>query len=114
MNVYMYIYVYTYIHIYVYTYMYIFWLKHKLNYEEWHAHVHRGFPGKLESSSPSRDNVSREIGRTSTLLCSRASKTSKLPHISISMNDVSRCVRVSTRTRDIHIRSYVSVKQVHS
>ena len=31
----------------------------------WSYHVHRGFPGKFESSNLSRDNVSREIGRTS-------------------------------------------------
>ena len=27
--------------------------------------MHRGFPGKIESSTVSRDNVSREIGRNS-------------------------------------------------
>ena len=30
------------------------------------SHVHRGFPGKLESNNLSRDNVRREIGRTGT------------------------------------------------
>ena len=29
----------------------------------WNSQAHRGFPGKLESSNVSRDNVSREIGR---------------------------------------------------
>ena len=29
----------------------------------WNSDVHRGFPGKLESSNLSRDNISREIGR---------------------------------------------------
>ena len=28
----------------------------------WHSHVHRGFPGKLESSNLSREILSREIG----------------------------------------------------
>ena len=32
----------------------------------WNSHVHREFPGKFESSNISRDNVSREIGRTTT------------------------------------------------
>ena len=30
----------------------------------WNPPVHRGFPGKFESSNLSRENVSREIGRT--------------------------------------------------
>ena len=34
-----------------------------MNVKGWNSHVHRGFPGKLESSKVSRDNVSREIGR---------------------------------------------------
>ena len=29
----------------------------------WNSHVHRGFPGKLESSNLSREVPSREIGR---------------------------------------------------
>ena len=39
-------------------------LKHNLNVNGWNSQVHRGFPGKFESSNVSRDNVSREIGRT--------------------------------------------------
>ena len=35
-----------------------------LNLDGWNSHVHRGFPGKFESSNVSRDNISREIGRT--------------------------------------------------
>ena len=34
-----------------------------LNLKGWNFQVHRGFPGKCESSNVSRDNVSREIGR---------------------------------------------------
>ena len=34
------------------------------------SNVHREFPGNLESSNVSRDNVSREIGRSSSLLLS--------------------------------------------
>ena len=30
----------------------------------WNSHVHRGLPGKFESSDLSRDNVSRKIGRS--------------------------------------------------
>ena len=30
----------------------------------WNSHVHTELPGKLESSNRSRDNISREIGRT--------------------------------------------------
>ena len=41
------------------------WFEHNLNSKGWNSHVHREFPGKFESSSLSRDNVSREIGRTS-------------------------------------------------
>ena len=40
------------------------WLKHNLNIKGWNSHVHRGFPGKFESSNLSRDNVSGEIGRS--------------------------------------------------
>ena len=41
--------------------------KHNLNSKGWNSHVHGGFPGKLESSNLSRDNVSREIGRTTMM-----------------------------------------------
>ena len=30
-------------------------LKHNLNYKGWNSHIHRGFPGKFESSNLSRD-----------------------------------------------------------
>ena len=40
-------------------------LKHHLNFKGWNSHVHREFSGKSESSNLSRDNVSREIGRSS-------------------------------------------------
>ena len=33
-------------------------------FKGWDSHVHRTIPGKFESSNVSRDNVSREIGRT--------------------------------------------------
>ena len=39
------------------------WLEQNLDFKEWNSHVHRGFPGKFESSNPNRDNVSREMGR---------------------------------------------------
>ena len=32
--------------------------------EGWNSHVHGEFPGNFESSNLSRDNLSREIGRT--------------------------------------------------
>ena len=35
-----------------------------LNLKGWNSHVHGGFTGKFESSNVSRDNLSREIGRT--------------------------------------------------
>ena len=35
-----------------------------INLKGWNSQAHRGFPGKFESSNVSRDNVSREIGRT--------------------------------------------------
>ena len=35
----------------------------------WNFHVHRGFPGIIESSNVSRDNVSREIGRIAVRQC---------------------------------------------
>ena len=41
---------------------------YSLNLKGWNSHVHRGFPGKLESSNLSRDNVSKEIGRRAHLL----------------------------------------------
>ena len=47
-------------------------LKHNLNSKGWNSHVHRGFPGKFESSNVSRDNVSREIGRSTASFVSRA------------------------------------------
>ena len=40
------------------------WLKQNLNIKGWNSHVHREFPGKLESSNLSMDDLSREIGRT--------------------------------------------------
>ena len=45
-----------------------------LNLEGWNAHLHREFQAKLESTNLSRDNLSREIGRTppSAALRSRA------------------------------------------
>ena len=39
-------------------------LKNNINIKGWNAQARRGFPGKFESSDLSRDNVSREIGRT--------------------------------------------------
>ena len=41
------------------------WLKLNLNIKGWNSHVHREFPGKLESSNLSREIHSREIGRNS-------------------------------------------------
>ena len=38
-------------------------LERNLHLKGWNSHVHRGFPGKFESSNVSRDNVSRETGR---------------------------------------------------
>ena len=38
-------------------------LKHNLNFNRWNSHVHRGFPGKFESTNLSRDDLSGEIGR---------------------------------------------------
>ena len=37
---------------------------HNLDLKGWNSSVHRGFPRKFESSNVSRDDVSREIGRT--------------------------------------------------
>ena len=34
-------------------------------FEGWNSQAHREFPGKFESRNLSRDNLSREIGRTS-------------------------------------------------
>ena len=39
------------------------WLKKNRDIKGWHYHVHRGLPGKFESSNLSRGNVCREIGR---------------------------------------------------
>ena len=39
-------------------------LKRSLHLEGWNSQAHREFPGKFESTSLSRDNLSREIGRT--------------------------------------------------
>ena len=46
------------------------WLKQNLNFKGWSSHVHRGFPGSFESSYLSKDNLSREIGRTVPALTS--------------------------------------------
>ena len=35
-----------------------------INCKGWNSHVHRGFPRKFDSANLSRDNLSREIGRT--------------------------------------------------
>ena len=40
------------------------WLEHNVIFKGWNSHVHRVLPGKFESSNVSRDNVSRETGRT--------------------------------------------------
>ena len=51
-----------------------------INCKGWNSHVHRGFPGKSESSNLSRDNVSREIGRTLlTSLVQSIIKDSEVP-----------------------------------
>ena len=39
-------------------------LKRNLDFEGWSSHVHRVFPWNLESTNLSRDNLSREIGRS--------------------------------------------------
>ena len=65
-----YIYIYIRIHIYIYISPYSHCgfsrvgLEHNLNLKGWTSHVHRGFHSKFESSNVSRDNVSREIGRS--------------------------------------------------
>ena len=73
--IYMYIYIYiyyVYIHIYLYIYIYIYiyiqatWPVSRpdtANIKGWNSHVHRKFPGKLESSDLSRETLSREMGR---------------------------------------------------
>ena len=46
-------------------------LKHNLNtvrIKGLNSHVHREFPGNVESTNRGRDNLSREIGRTSRAL----------------------------------------------
>ena len=40
------------------------WLKQNLQFKGWNCHVRKEFPGKFESINLSRDNLSREIGRT--------------------------------------------------
>ena len=42
--------------------------QHNLKIKGWNSHVHRGFPRKFESTHLSRDNLSREIGRSGRLL----------------------------------------------
>ena len=39
----------------------------------WDVHAHRGFPKVVESTTLSRDNISREIGRTSQSVHSQES-----------------------------------------
>ena len=40
------------------------WLKQNLKFKGWNSQAHREFPGKFESSNLSRDNLSRETGRS--------------------------------------------------
>ena len=40
------------------------WLKQNPHLKGWNSQAHRELPGKFESSNLSRDNLSREIGRT--------------------------------------------------
>ena len=47
----------TYIYIYINIYVHI-------SFQGWISHVHGEFAGKFESSNLSRDNLSREVGRT--------------------------------------------------
>ena len=72
--IYMYIYIYT--HVYTYVYMYTPNLRTKildlrgldssivLIAKGWKSHARREFPGNVESTNRSRDNLSSEIGRT--------------------------------------------------
>ena len=83
MYIYIYIYVSMYMYVCVYIYIYIYipsprCLNHIrfLDFEGWHSQAHTGMPGifrefprKFESSNLSRDNLSREIGRTDRLTC---------------------------------------------
>ena len=41
--------------------------KQNLNLKGWKAHVHRGFPGNVESANLSKDNLCRGIGRIQPL-----------------------------------------------
>ena len=41
-----------------------FGLKHNLDFKGWNSQAHKGLPGRFESSNVSRDNDSREIGRS--------------------------------------------------
>ena len=43
-------------------------LRQNLDFEWWNSHVHREFLGKFESTHLSRDNLSRQIGRTCEVL----------------------------------------------
>ena len=45
------------------------WLKQNLHVKGWNSQVHREFPGSFESTKLSRDNRSREIGRSFRLPC---------------------------------------------
>ena len=41
-------------------------IKLNLDFKGWSSQAHREFPGNVESTNVSRDDVSREIGRTVT------------------------------------------------
>ena len=54
------VYIYIYIcNVYIYIYMYMY-----IHDKGWNSQIHRGFPGSFDSTHLSRDNLSREIGRS--------------------------------------------------
>ena len=65
-------------------------LRQNLNLRGWNSRDHMGFPRNCEPTSPSRDNLSREIGRKLPLALS----FSPASLLSLSFGDFSSCLCV--------------------
>ena len=71
------------------------WLQHNVDVKGRNSHVHRGFPGKLDSSNVSRDNVSREIGRT-------PEGTKRATSVNVQLPCLQKDLRTGSISRDVN------------
>ena len=76
-----------------------------LSFKGWNPQVQRGFPGKFESTNPSGDNLSREIGRTARCGATRCDQHWHVTRQSSRISD-RRCIYIY-----IYVYIYIYIRE---